>query len=192
MKSAMTADEITAQYRKKFDADASEAELLSTLTMLEIDGFLESCAGGKYRLRKALDETKDQSYVLYAMTQEQLAHTLFPLGALRKTQTREIAEACGFVNARKPDSQDICFVPDGDYAKIIERFTGAPCPSGDFISPDGTVLGLHGGIIRYTIGQHRGLGLDLPEKRYVCRICPRRRQRNWRAMLASRSSLSPT
>ena len=132
------------------------------------------CAGGKYRLRKALDETKDQSYVLYAMTQEQLAHTLFPLGALRKTQTREIAEACGFVNAHKPDSQDICFIPDGDYAKIVERFTGAPCPSGDFISPDGTVLGLHGGIIRYTIGQHRGLGLDLPEKRYVCAICPER------------------
>ena len=79
---------------------------------------------GRYELLKALDETKDQSYVLYVMTQEQLAHTVFPLGNLRKTQVREIAEKNGFVNARKKDSQDICFVPDGDYARFIERYTG--------------------------------------------------------------------
>ena len=127
---------------------------------------------GKYRLKKALDETKDQSYVLYTMTQEQLAHTVFPLGALRKTDAREIAERAGLVNARKPDSQDICFVPDGDYAKIIEQHTGKAAEPGNFVAPDGCVLGRHSGIIRYTIGQHRGLGLDLPEKKYVCGICP--------------------
>ena len=80
--------------------------------------------GGKYILKKALDETKDQSYVLYDMTQNQLAHTLFPLGSLRKAETRRIAQACGFINADKPDSQDICFVPDGDYASVIELHTG--------------------------------------------------------------------
>lgn len=125
-----------------------------------------------YVLKKALDGEKDQSYMLYTMTQEQLAHTLFPLGALSKAQTRQIAAKSGFLNAKKPDSQDICFVPDGDYGAMIRRYRGAPAQPGDFIDKNGAVLGRHAGIIHYTIGQHRGLGLSLPDRRYVCAIDP--------------------
>lgn len=127
---------------------------------------------GRYLLKKALDETKDQSYVLYAMTQEQLAHTLFPLGELKKTEVRAIAAACGFVNAEKPDSQDICFVPDGDYAGAIERLTGRKVPEGDFVDKNGHVLGHHRGIIHYTLGQRRGIGIPSTAPLYVVRICP--------------------
>ena len=126
--------------------------------------------GEKYLLKKARDESKDQSYVLYMLTQEQLAHTLFPLGELIKSETRDIAEASKLTNAQKPDSQDICFVPDGDYAATIERLTGKTSAPGNFIDTDGNVLGTHRGITHYTIGQHRGLGLALPERRYVCKI----------------------
>ncbi len=125
---------------------------------------------GKYVLKKALDLSKDQSYVLYAMDQEQLAHTLFPLGELSKQETRKIAEESGFINADKPDSQDICFVPDGDYARVIELRTGKKAEPGNFVDSKGNVLGQHQGIIRYTIGQHRGLGLHLPDKHYVTEI----------------------
>lgn len=123
---------------------------------------------GRYLLKKGIDETKDQSYVLYNMTQEQLAHTMFPLGSYHKTEIREIAEEQGFINAKKHDSQDICFVPDGDYAHFIEEYCGKTFPEGDFVKEDGTVLGKHKGIIRYTIGQRKGLGLSLPEPLYVC------------------------
>ena len=126
--------------------------------------------GEKYLLKKARDESKDQSYVLYMLTQEQLAHTLFPLGELIKSETRAIAEASKLTNPQKPDSQDICFVPDGDYAAAIERLTGKTSAPGNFIDTDGNVLGTHRGITHYTIGQHRGLGLALPERRYVCKI----------------------
>lgn len=126
--------------------------------------------GEKYRLKKALDKSKDQSYVLYMLTQEQLAHTLFPLGSLHKTDTRAIADAADLSSARKPDSQDICFVPDGDYAAAIERLTGKKAPCGDFIDASGKILGTHRGITHYTVGQHRSLGLSLPERRYVCGI----------------------
>ena len=126
--------------------------------------------GEKYMLKKARDESKDQSYVLYMLTQEQLAHTLFPLGELIKSETRAIAEASKLTNAQKPDSQDICLVPDGDYAAAIERLTGKTSAPGNFIDTDGNVLGTHRGITHYTIGQHRGLGLALPERRYVCKI----------------------
>lgn len=129
-------------------------------------------SNGKYLLKKALDETKDQSYVLYSMTQEQLAHSLFPLGNLKKTETRKLAEEKGFVNADKPDSQDICFVPDGDYAKIVELHTGHPSIPGDFVDKTGNILGKHKGIIHYTIGQRKGLGLSFSEPLYVCEICP--------------------
>ena len=125
---------------------------------------------GRYLLKKGLDNSKDQSYVLYNLTQEQLAHTQFPVGELSKHEVREIAEANGFINADKPDSQDICFVPDGDYAKIIELHMGRPAAPGNFIDPTGKVLGKHAGIIRYTVGQHRGLGIDTPGKRYVCAV----------------------
>lgn len=127
---------------------------------------------GKYVLKKAVDPTKDQSYVLYSMTQSQLSRTLFPLGKLKKSETRRIAEESGFLNAAKPDSQDICFVPNGDYAKIVELHSGKKSLSGNFTDTGGNVLGTHDGIIHYTVGQHKGLGIQLPGKRYVCRICP--------------------
>ena len=125
-------------------------------------------SGDRFLLKKAKDLTKDQSYVLYSLTQEQLAHTKFPLGEFEKSEVRKIAEEHGFVNAKKHDSQDICFVPDGDYAKIIELHTGKSYPHGNFVGLDGKILGEHKGIIRYTIGQRKGLGLALPESLYVC------------------------
>ncbi|MCL2111034.1 MAG: tRNA 2-thiouridine(34) synthase MnmA [Clostridiales bacterium] len=125
-------------------------------------------ASGRYVLKKAMDEVKDQSYVLYAMTQEQLAHTMFPLGGLCKSEVRGIAEKLGFANAKKQESQDICFVQDGGYAKFIEQYTGNTYADGDFVDMDGNVLGRHKGLIRYTIGQRKGLGLALKEPMYVC------------------------
>ena len=127
---------------------------------------------GRYVLKKAIDSTKDQSYVLYAMTQDQLAHTRFPLGNLSKTRVRALAEQNGFVNADKPDSQDICFVPNGDYAHIIELQTGCKAAAGNFVDRCGNVLGTHRGVIHYTIGQRKGLGIAAGEPLYVCRICP--------------------
>ena len=123
---------------------------------------------GRYLLQKGTDETKDQSYVLYCLTQTQLAHTLFPLGGMRKSEVREVAKTLGFSNAQKHESQDICFVPDGDYAAFIEKHLGRTFPDGPFVTRDGTVLGTHRGIIRYTVGQRRGLGLALPAPLYVC------------------------
>lgn len=123
---------------------------------------------GRYELKKAVDSSKDQSYVLYSLTQEQLAHTLFPLGGMTKAEIRKIAEENNFINAHKHDSQDICFVPDGKYAEFIESYTGKSYPKGDFVDLQGKVLGEHKGIIRYTIGQRKGLGLALPAPMYVC------------------------
>ena len=128
--------------------------------------------GGKYNLMKAADSSKDQSYVLYDLTQEQLAHTLFPLGELTKTETRRIAEENGLVTARKHDSQDICFVPDGDYASVIRRFSGRDCLPGEFVDLEGKVLGTHKGIIHYTLGQRRGLGISAASPLYVVKIDP--------------------
>ncbi|MBQ8741631.1 MAG: tRNA 2-thiouridine(34) synthase MnmA [Clostridia bacterium] len=127
---------------------------------------------GKFLLKKALDETKDQSYVLYSMTQEQLAHTIFPLGDMRKSEVRTVAEQNGFINADKPDSQDICFVPNGDYASVIKLHTGKPYPYGNFVDKQGNVLGHHKGIINYTVGQRKGLGISSGKPLYVCDICP--------------------
>lgn len=129
--------------------------------------------GGKFVLKKAFDATKDQSYVLYSMTQEQLAHTMFPLGNMRKTEVRQIAEKCGFVNADKPDSQDICFVPNGDYASVIELQTGKQSAGGNFVDKQDNVLGQHKGVIHYTIGQRKGLGISSSQSLYVCKICPK-------------------
>lgn len=125
-------------------------------------------ATGRYELHKAADPSKDQSYVLYNLTQEQLAHARFPLGEFHKSEIREMAEQNGFINAKKHDSQDICFVPDGDYASFIEKYTGKAAEPGNFVLKDGTVMGRHKGQIRYTIGQRRGLGLALPRPLYVC------------------------
>jgi tRNA-specific 2-thiouridylase len=127
---------------------------------------------GKYLLKKAVDETKDQSYVLYSMTQEQLARTKFPLGTLRKTEVRQLAEENGFTNAGKPDSQDICFVPNGDYASVIKLHSDGISLPGNFINKQGEIVGQHKGIIHYTVGQRKGLGVSAEQPLYVCKICP--------------------
>ena len=125
-------------------------------------------SSGRYLLKKAKDKTKDQSYVLYSLTQQQLAKTVFPLGELTKNEVRDIAAQNNFINAKKPDSQDICFVPDGDYNKFIEKYTGTPPPYGNFLSTGGQILGRHKGITGYTIGQRKGLGIAFGTPMYVC------------------------
>ena len=122
---------------------------------------------GRSYLYRGLDKSKDQSYVLYSLTQDELAHAIFPLGELTKEETRAIAESQGFLNAKKKDSQDICFVPDGNYEEFIRTYTGKTYPEGDFVSVSGEVLGTHRGLINYTTGQRKGLGLALPEPLYV-------------------------
>ncbi len=123
-----------------------------------------------YQLLKAMDPNKDQSYVLYNMTQEELAHTEFPLGELTKDEVRKIAESNGFINANKPDSQDICFVPDGDYVGALKRFTGKEYEPGQFVDTNGNVLGKHKGIVSYTIGQRKGLGIAYEHPLYVVEL----------------------
>ncbi|MCL2580179.1 MAG: tRNA 2-thiouridine(34) synthase MnmA [Oscillospiraceae bacterium] len=127
---------------------------------------------GRWLLKKGLDASKDQSYFLYAMTQPQLADTLFPLGALTKDEVREIAEAKGFVNAKKRDSQDICFAPNGDYAGFIVRTTGQAPAAGPFLDGNGNRLGEHKGIIHYTVGQRKGLGISAAHPLYVTELRP--------------------
>ena len=167
---------IECNRRMKFNALFRRAEELGCGKIVTGHYARIGRAGDRFVLRKALDETKDQSYVLYAMTQRELAHTLFPLGGMRKSEARAIAEAQGFVNARKKDSQDICFAPDGDYAAAIERLTGERSTPGAFVSTDGHILGEHRGIIHYTVGQRRGLGVPHGERLYVCRIDPERNE----------------
>lgn len=125
---------------------------------------------GRWQMRRALDQTKDQSYVLYQLTQEQLSHVCFPLGTLTKERVRELAKECGFFNAGKKDSQDICFVPDGKYEKFIEEYTGKKAPEGNFVTEDGRILGRHKGVIYYTVGQRRGLGIAAAFPYYVKEI----------------------
>ncbi len=122
----------------------------------------------RWCLYRAVDSTKDQTYVLYNLTQEQLAHTRFPLGEMTKAEARQIAEQQGFLNAHKHDSQDICFVPDGDYVAFLERYTGKHYPGGDFLNRAGEVVGRHRGTVCYTLGQRKGLGLAMGEPVYVC------------------------
>lgn len=122
---------------------------------------------GWFYLKKAVDDSKDQSYVLYSLTQYQLSHILFPLGEYTKYEIRDIAEKQGFLNARKKDSQDICFVPDGNYTDFIERYTGKKYPPGDFVDINGKPIGKHQGIIRYTNGQRKGLGVAFGQPMYV-------------------------
>ena len=122
---------------------------------------------GRWELKKALDESKDQTYVLYMLTQRQLSRLRFPLGEYRKTEIRRIAAELGLVTAAKPDSQDICFVPDGDYTAFLERYTGKQYPDGDFLDLTGKKLGRHRGAVRYTVGQRRGLELPMGSRVYV-------------------------
>ncbi len=126
---------------------------------------------GGFRMAKAVDLSRDQSYVLYPIPREQLAQTLFPLGGLTKAEVREIAQREGFVNARKHDSQDICFVPDGDYLAFMERHTGKTYPEGDIIDQSGKVVGRHRGAAGLTIGQRRGVGVSSSGRIYVCSKC---------------------
>lgn len=123
----------------------------------------------RWRLLRASDPAKDQSYVLYHLTQDTLAHMLFPLGELTKDEVREMARAHGFVTAEKPESQDICFVPDGDYAGFIAGRCGADTAfsPGEIVDREGRVLGEHAGLIRYTIGQRKGIGVAAREPLYV-------------------------
>ena len=133
---------------------------------------MHDSASGRMLLKRSADSTKDQTYVLWALTQEQLARTILPLGTLSKDEVREIAQSQGFINADKPDSQDICFVPDGDYAGFIERYSGKISKPGNFIDANGNILGKHKGLIRYTIGQRKGLGISLGKAAFVSRIDP--------------------
>lgn len=126
---------------------------------------------GEYELHKGLDPAKDQSYVLYMLTHEQLSHIRLPIGELTKDATRHIADEYGFVNSRKPDSQDICFIPDGDTRGFLKR-QGIMCPPGNFVSEDGKILGEHTGICNYTYGQRKGLGIPGLHPWYVKRIDP--------------------
>ena len=128
---------------------------------------VEQDSNGRYLLYKAKSSEKDQSYVLYCLTQEQLSHVLFPLGKLTKTEVREIAERLSLESANKPDSQDICFVPDGDYAAFIEKEGKFISAIGDYVDLNGNVLGQHKGVIRYTIGQRKGLGIALGKPAFV-------------------------
>lgn len=130
-------------------------------------------ASGRYLLKKALYDKKDQSYVLYMLTQEQLEHTRFPLGEISKDETRRIAQEHEFRNAKKHDSQDICFVPDGDYVEFLERYRGKAYERGDFVDKDGNVLGKHKGFVHYTIGQRKGIGIAAAFPLYVTAIDPR-------------------
>ncbi len=128
---------------------------------------IEQQENGRFLLKKAEDLSKDQSYVLYNLTQDQLKHILLPLGNMSKSETRKIATENGFTNSDKPDSQDICFVPDGDYVKFMENYTGKKYPEGNYMSADNKVLGRHKGAVRYTIGQRKGLGIALGEPAFV-------------------------
>lgn len=127
---------------------------------------------GRYTLQRSATLDKDQTYALYNLTQEQLKRTLMPVGAYSKNEIRAIAEKIGLRVASKPDSQDICFVPDGDYASYIEITTGEKMPEGNFVTLEGKVLGQHKGIIHYTVGQRKGLGLALGYPAFVLAIRP--------------------
>ncbi|MBE6605450.1 MAG: tRNA 2-thiouridine(34) synthase MnmA [Ruminococcaceae bacterium] len=130
---------------------------------------------GRYLLKRANDTKKDQTYMLYTLTQDRLSRIVFPLGEYTKAQIREIAAENGFENANRRDSQDICFVPDGDYAAFIEKYTGKKDLPGNFIDCEGNVLGVHNGIMHYTIGQGKHLGISIGRKAFVTAIDPETR-----------------
>ena len=133
---------------------------------------IDKLPNGRYAIRRSATLAKDQTYALYNLTQEQLAHTLMPVGNYSKDKIREMAEEIGLQVANKPDSQDICFVPDGDYATFIEENADATIHQGNFVTPDGKILGKHKGIIHYTVGQRKGLGLALGYPAFVLEIRP--------------------
>ena len=126
---------------------------------------IEQLANGRYAIANSVTAAKDQTYALYNLTQEQLSHTLMPVGDYTKDQIREIAAKIGLPVAKKKDSQEICFVPDQDYASFIQNETGIVAPKGNFVNTKGEILGTHEGITHYTVGQRKGLGLALPQTR---------------------------
>lgn len=133
---------------------------------------VEKLENGRYALRRCASGMKDQTYALYNLTQDQLKRTLMPAGDYSKEEIRAMAAEIGLLVADKPDSQDICFVPDGDYASFIKEYTGKKIPEGNFVTADGQVLGRHKGIIHYTVGQRKGLGLSLGCPAFVLEIRP--------------------
>jgi len=133
---------------------------------------VERDSSGRHLLKKGADRSKDQSYVLYTLSQDQLAYARFPLGGLSKADARELATGAGLGVSGKRESQDICFVPDGDYAKFIESHTGERARKGRFVDADGNDLGENDGVVRYTLGQRRGLGLAMPYPPYVIELRP--------------------
>ncbi len=134
---------------------------------------VEHLPDGRYALRECAMTGKDQTYALYNLTQDQLSRTLMPLGDYTKEQVRKIAEEIGLSVADKPDSQEICFIPDHDYAGFIQRYLGRASEPGNFVDREGKVLGQHKGIIHYTIGQRRGLGLSAGHRIFVQEIRPK-------------------
>lgn len=133
---------------------------------------IEHLENGRYAIKNSVTATKDQTYALYNLTQEQLSHTLMPVGEYEKDSIREIAKREGLPVANKPDSQDICFVPDGDYASVVCKQTGCKSIPGNFVGKDGEIFGQHKGIIHYTIGQRKGLGIAFGKPMYVVGIRP--------------------
>ena len=152
-------------YAVKMGFDAIATGHYAKLTRRTVNGEI------RYSFEAALDTKKDQSYMLYRLPQEILAKLILPLGDVCKTDVREEAASYGIRAADKPDSQEICFLPDGDYPSYIEMVAGK-CPEGDFINEDGDLLGKHKGIIHYTVGQRKGLGISLGERAFVTKIDP--------------------
>lgn len=149
---------------------------------------IKELPNGRLTLRTSATSSKDQTYALYSLTQEQLSCTLMPVGGFHKDEIRAMAELAGFRIAGKPDSQDICFVPDGDYVSFIERTTGKRAVPGNFVTPDGLVLGQHKGIIHYTVGQRKGLGIALGYPVFVLEVRP---ETNEVVLGSNEESLSP-
>lgn len=133
---------------------------------------IEQLPNGRYSIKCSVGKAKDQTYALYNLTQDQLSHTLMPVGEFTKDEIRQIAERINLRVANKPDSQDVCFVPDGDYAGFIEKSSERELPTGNFVSVDGKILGPHKGIAHYTVGQRKGLGLALGYPAFVIEIRP--------------------
>ncbi len=150
-------------------ARAFDAEIVATGHYARVE---TDASTGRRILRRGLDGGKDQSYFLFSLTQEQLSRASFPVGCLAKDDVREYARSRGLVTADKPDSQEICFVPDGDYASFIEKQTGDLQGDGAIVSQSGEVLGRHGGVHHFTVGQRKGLGIALAEPTYVLELRP--------------------
>ncbi len=145
-------------------ADKFDAKYISTghYACVEFDK-----GSSRYLLKKGKYDMKDQSYVLYSLSQEKLSRLLLPVGELKKEEVRLIAEECGFINSAKPDSQDICFVKNGDYVSFIENYCGKKFPEGNFVERSGKIIARHKGIIGYTVGQRKGLGIASTEPYFV-------------------------